>query len=195
MTDDAERAAWRHAQRQRLLALRLALPEAQRRAASQAITRHLLDRFPTLHERGVIAADWPFKGEFDPRAALRQWRECGARTALPVVVEKGAPLQFRAWWPGAPMTRGLFDMPVPDGTERLTPQLLLIPPVGFDERGFRLGYGGGYCDRTLALLQPAPLKIGVAFGVSRLPSIRPRPHDIGLDFIVTEAGVQPGDLA
>jgi 5,10-methenyltetrahydrofolate synthetase len=193
MDDDAELKAWRREQRQRLLALRIALPPEQRRAASQAITDRLLAAFPALQERGVIAAYWPFKGEFDPRHALRHWRARGARVAMPVVVQKGAPLQFREWWPGAPMTRGLFDMPVPEGTEELIPQVLLIPPVGFDAQGYRLGYGGGFYDRTLAGLPAATLKIGVAFELSRLPGIRPRPHDIRMDCIVTEAGVHPGD--
>ena len=186
MDDDAELKAWRRAQRQRLLALRIALPPDQHRAASQAITDRLLAAFPSLHERGVIAGYWPWKAEFDPRHALRHWRERGARLALPVVVAKGAPLQFRAWWPGAPMTRGLFDMPVPDGTELLTPQALLMPPVGFDAQLFRLGYGGGFYDRTLAGLPAATLKIGVAFELSRMATVRPQAHDIGMDCIVTE---------
>ena len=116
-------------------------------------------------------------------------RDRGARAALPEVVEKAAPLRFREWWPGAPMTKGVYDLPVPDGTPVVNPQALLIPPVGFDEHGFRLGYGGGYFDRTLAALHPQPLKIGVAYESSRMPTIRPQLHDVPMDFIVTEAGI------
>jgi 5,10-methenyltetrahydrofolate synthetase len=87
---------------------------------------------------------------------------------------------------------------VPEGTEVLAPQALLIPPLGFDARGYRLGYGGGYLDRTLAALPEQPLKIGVAFELSRMATIRPQGHDIAMDFIVTELGlyrVTPHGLA
>jgi 5-formyltetrahydrofolate cyclo-ligase len=104
-----------------------------------------------------------------------------ARAALPEVVRKGEPLQFREWWPGAPMASGVYDLPVPQGTELLVPQALLIPP-GFDAQGYRRL-------QAAAALHPAPLKIGVAFELSRMPTIRPQPHDIAMDFIVTEAGV------
>lgn len=181
-------SAWRKAQREQLLARRMAVPAAEHRAWSAAITRRLLHSFATLRSK-VVGGYWPYKGEFDARHAMRVWRDAGARLALPLVLEKRAPLQFRHWWPGAPMTRGVFDLPVPDGTELLLPQALLIPPVGFDARGFRLGYGGGYFDRTLAVLQPQPLKIGVAFEIARIATIHAQPHDIAMDYIVTEAGV------
>jgi hypothetical protein len=83
-------------------------------------------------------------------------------------------------------SKGVFDLPVPEGTRVVVPQALLIPPVGFDARGYRLGYGGGYFDRTLAEMTPQPLKIGVAFEMSRLESIHPQTYDIPLDFFVTE---------
>ena len=108
---------------------------------------------------------------------------------MPSCCSATSPLQFREWWRGALMTRGVFDLPVPDGTELLTPQALLIPPVGFDAQGYRLCYGGGYFDRTLAALDPQPLKIGVAFELSRMPTIRPQAHDIAMDCIVTEAAL------
>ena len=108
-----------------------------------------------------------------------------------MVVEKKAPLQFREWWPGVATSKGVFDLPVPEGTRVVVPQALLIPPVGFDARGYRLGYGGGYFDRTLAAMTPQPLKIGVAFELSHMETIRPQPYDIPLDFIVTEAGIYP----
>jgi len=179
---------WRAARRAELLSARIAVSPAQRRERGQQITQNLASRFAALQGM-VVGAYWPFRGEFDPRFLLRQLRQNGARVALPVVLRRHAPLQFREWWPGAPMVRAALGLPMPDGTARLTPQALLIPPVGFDEHGYRLGYGGGYFDRTLAALHPAPLKIGVAFELSRMPTIRPQPHDIAMDFIVTEAGV------
>jgi 5-formyltetrahydrofolate cyclo-ligase len=105
------------------------------------------------------------------------------------VVQKGAPLQFREWYPGAIVVKGAFGLPMPSETPVVRPQALLIPPVGFAAQGYRLGYGGGYFDRTLAALTPHPLKIGVAFDLSRIPTIRPQPHDVPMDFIVTESGI------
>jgi 5,10-methenyltetrahydrofolate synthetase len=179
---------WRREQRATLLARRMAVAPEQHRSWSETITALLLQGFPML-ERAVVAFYWPFKCEFDPRFAIRRARDSGARVALPVVVQKGAALQFREWWPGVTTTPGVFDLPVPVGTALLAPQVLLIPPVGFDAHGYRLGYGGGYYDRTLAAMAPQPLKIGVAFELSRIRSIQPQPHDIPMDFIVTEAGI------
>ena len=154
----------------------------------ERVTALLLDAF-TFPAGAVVSIYWPFKGEFDPRVAALRLRERGARIALPVVVEKAAPLQFREWWPGVETQPGVFGLPVPVGTAVVTPDVSLIPPVGFDARGYRLGYGGGYFDRTLASLAPQPLKIGVARELSRIGTIRPQPHDIPMDYVVTEAGV------
>ncbi len=171
-----------------MLAQRLALPVRQHRQWNDAITTLLLQGFPLLQTL-VVACYWPFKGEFDPRFVMRQLRQAGARAALPVVLQKNAPLEFRAWWPGVATTKGVYDLPVPLGTEVLRPEALLIPLLGFDAQGYRLGYGGGYFDRTLAVMSPQPLKIGVGFELSRIPTIQPQPHDIPMDFIVTPAGI------
>lgn len=179
---------WRKERRADLLARRSAVPDVQRRAWNETITASLLAGFPLLN-RMRVGFYWPMQGEFDPRFAIRRWREGGALAALPVVVEKKAPLQFREWWPGVATEPGVFDLPVPQDTQTVVPQAVLMPPVGFDEQGYRLGYGGGYFDRTLAVLTPQPLKIGVAFELSRLGTIHPQPYDIPLDFIVTEAGI------
>ena len=179
---------WRKVQRAELLARRRAVTRAQHRQWNASITQLLTEGFPILQVMAV-SFYWPFQGEFDPRFAIRQLRTRGATAALPVVVQKGTPLQFREWWPGAPVTKGVFDLPVPDGTAVVRPQALLIPPVGFDAEGYRLGYGGGYFDRTLALMRPQPLKIGVAFELSRIATTHPQPHDVPMDFIVTEAGI------
>jgi 5-formyltetrahydrofolate cyclo-ligase len=188
VANDADLKAWRKAQRAELLARRNAVPEAQRRQWNAQLTQLLSEAFPAPSWM-TVGFYWPFQGEFDPRFVIRRLRRFGARAALPEVVRKGEPLQFREWWPGAPMASGVYDLPVPQGTELLVPQALLIPPIGFDAQGYRLGYGGGFFDRTLAALQPRPLAIGVGFEISRIASIRPQPHDIPMDFIVTEAGV------
>lgn len=176
---------WRKARRNELLARRASVPREQHQAWTAAMTERLVAGFPLL-QRMIVSFYWPFQGEFDPRFAIRRFREGGAVAALPVVMEKRAPLQFREWWPGVATSKGVFDLPVPEGTRVVVPQALLIPPVGFDGRGYRLGYGGGYFDRTLAAMTPQPLKIGVAFELSRLDTIHPQDHDIPLDFFVTE---------
>lgn len=181
---------WRREQRAALLARREAVPVDRRRALDERITRFLIEGFPQLAGL-TIGFYWPYRGEFDPRLAVLHFRKAGSVAALPVVVRKAAPLEFRRWWPGAPVTEGAFGLPSPE-TEAVRPQALLIPPIGFDARGYRLGYGGGYFDRTLAGWSPPPLKIGVAHESARIETIRPQPHDIPMDFIVTEAGIHSG---
>jgi 5-formyltetrahydrofolate cyclo-ligase len=179
--------AWRKARRAELIARRMALPTEAQRRSDERITELLVHGFPLLRDL-TLAFYWPFKGEVDPRVAVHRFRMGGARTALPVVVAKGAPLEFREWTPTTPTQPGVFGLPVPQ-SPRVAPDAVLMPPVGFDARGFRLGYGGGYFDRTLATLAPQPLKIGLARGLSRIDSIHPQPHDVPMDFVVTEAGI------
>jgi 5,10-methenyltetrahydrofolate synthetase len=181
-------AAWRKAERARLLALREALTLEERRGADARITGHLVSGFPNLGTL-TIGFYWPFKGEVDPRVAMRRFREQGARSALPVVVEKNTPLRYHVWTPGCATRPGAFGLPVPVDGAIVVPDAVLAPPVGFDARGYRLGYGGGYFDRTLASLAPRPLAIGFAREASRIETIHPQPHDIPMDFIVTENGI------
>ena len=188
MAMSEELRQWRAERREALIERRMAVAPGQRRAWGERITQQLLEAFPLL-QRCVVGFCWPYRGEFDPRFAIRRLRDLGARAALPRVTARGAPLQFQAWWPGAPLRPGVLGIPVPDGTEPLQPQALLVPPVGFDARGYRLGYGAGYFDRTLAAAVPRPLAILVGFELSRVPTIRPQPHDVPMDFVVTEAGV------
>ena len=178
---------WRKAERARLLALLEAIPAETRRAHGERITQRLIAEFPQLG-RMTFGFYWPLRGEYDARLAAMHFRKLGARTALPVVVQKAAPLQFRLWWPGAPTTIGVYDLPVPE-TEVVVPQAVLMPPIGFDGECYRLGYGGGYFDRTLAAMSPQPLKIGVAYELLRIATIRPQPHDIPMDCVVTEIGI------
>ena len=179
---------WRKAQRAELVARRESVAAAQRSAWNSALTEHLLAGFGVPGET-VVGLCWPYKGEFDARFAMRRWREHGAIAALPEVVVPKAPLQFRKWWPGAPMRPGVYDIPVPSGTEVLTPDIAVVPMNAFDGRGFRLGYGGGFFDRTLAAAGGRMVAIGVSYEMLRLDTIHPQPHDIPMDFVVTEAGV------
>jgi 5,10-methenyltetrahydrofolate synthetase len=112
----------------------------------------------------------------------------GAGVALPVVVAKGAPLVFREWRPGARLARGVWNIPFPaDGTV-VIPDVVIAPLVGYDAACYRLGYGGGFFDRTLASLAPKALAIGVGFPAGAIPTIYPQPHDIPMDCIVTGEG-------
>lgn len=181
-------SAWRKQQRAELIARRAAAPQAQRRAWNAAISAHVEAGFALLAGM-TIGFCWPFKGEFDARFAIRDFRRRGAIAALPAVVAKAGPLQFRQWWPGAPMTPGAYGIPVPDGTGIVAPDAALVPMNGFDEQGYRLGYGAGYFDRTLAASHPRPLAIGVSYELARLQTIFPQSHDIAMDFVVTEAGI------
>ncbi len=191
-----ELALWRKSERATLIARRLGAAAADRATWSARIEEHLRAGFPLLGGL-VVGFCWPFQGEFDARTVVREIRHRGARAVLPVVVAKGQPLEFHEWWPGVPMVTGAYDVPVPHGTVALVPQALLIPAVGVGDRGDRLGYGGGFFDRTLAALAPRPLTIALAFELSRIPSTDPQPHDILMDFVITEAGIAasvPGGL-
>ena len=180
--------AWRKSQRALLVARREAFGEAQRTAWNERITSHLLDGID-VPPRAIVAFCWPYRGEFDPRFAVRRWREAGAIAALPEVAGKGKPLQFRKWWPGASMRAGVYDIPVPDGTEIVSPDVAIVPMNGFDRSGYRLGYGGGFFDRTLAACERRVIAVGVSYEALRLDTIFPQPHDIPMDFVVTEEGV------
>src|SRR4051794_25156336 len=187
---------WRKAQREILVAHRLGAGRAEREAWSAAIAARL-DGLPALGGlAGPLGFYWPFKGEFDPRPLARLLHARGVRLALPVVVERAKPVAFRAWWPGMRMRPGIWDIPVPDEGDWVSPEALLVPLLGFDPGGYRLGYGGGYSDRPLAAAQPAPpLAIGVGFDIGRLETIHPQPHDVPMDLIVTEREVFRGSAA
>lgn len=188
LVDWQEINAWRKARRVELIARREGLPAAERQRWNQAITA-ALESAVALPAGTIVGFCWPFKGEFDARYAVRQWRERGAVAALPEVTGKGQPLQFRKWWPGAPMRRGVYDIPFPDGTEVVVPDIAIVPMNGYDELGYRLGYGGGYFDRTLAKWRVGMVAIGVSYDALRLKTIYPQPHDIPMDFVATESGI------
>lgn len=186
--DAAEVKAWRRAERERLIALRMALPPAERRAMGERITAALQ---PIVAERpGILGIYWPFRAEFDPRPLVDILVAAGRQVALPVVIDKKGPLEYRAWAPGDPLTAGVWDIPIPERREIVVPTMVLAPVVGFDRAGYRLGYGGGYFDRTLGSFDPRPLAIGVGFAAQAIETIYPQPFDIPMDMIVTEAGIR-----
>lgn len=183
--DWAEVRPWRKARRAELIGARVNAGHRQRSVWDAAITAQLVKGLPNL-EWMLVGIYWPFKGEYDVRPIARRLHARGARLALPVVVEKNRPLVFREWSPGARLVPGVWGIPVPVDGPAVEPDALLVPLVGFDRQRFRLGYGGGYYDRTLASLCRKPMAIGIGFELSALPTIHPQPHDIAMDAIVTE---------
>ena len=181
----------RVALRSKLVAARLALPDRLERAvALQSVLRMwLVSRSETS-----IGAYWPIKGEFDPLPALYRWSE-GApegvvrHIGLPVADRESGQLRFHVWYPGCPMELDAYDIPKPKDTEEFAPALLVVPCLGFGPGGVRLGYGGGFFDRTLASISPRPVTVGVSYTHGFLPFLRSGPLDWPLDAMLTEDGV------
>jgi 5-formyltetrahydrofolate cyclo-ligase len=179
---------WRKGLRQQLLAQRRELAPAERHArAHQAVA--WLRREIDLSRVSTLGTYWPINGEISVRELALQHLARGGRIGLPVVVTKAAPVEFWAWHAGCAMRKGLWDIPIPAEREAVVPEVLIVPLVGFDAQGYRLGYGGGYYDRTLAAAKVRPFCIGLGFEAGRLESIQPQTHDIPMDVIVTDAGV------
>lgn len=187
-------ARWRTSERKRLRNARLALPVAKRKGIDDALSGHLdqvlQDRFDGARGR-VFSAYWPIKGEPDLRPLMAELHRAGVTVALPLVETKAAPLTFRRWTPETRMVRGDWSIPVPPPDAPIvTPDIALAPLMGWTASGYRLGYGGGYFDRTLAALTPKPFVIGIGFEAAQLSTIYPQPHDIPLDLILTEFGAR-----
>lgn len=180
-----DNTAWRRVLRREMVARRAALSDAEHAGLSARIVEHLLTSLPVP---GLVAFCWPIKHEPDVRAVVERWAAMGARAALPVVVAEEAPLAFRLWTTDTPLVADRYGIPTPAAGDFVRPDTILLPLNGFDAAGYRLGYGGGFFDRTLAALSPRPLAVGVGFEINRLASIRPESHDQRLDWIVTEAG-------
>jgi 5-formyltetrahydrofolate cyclo-ligase len=185
--DPTEVKAWRRQERTRLIALRKGTPQATRREWGTLITAELTAFLAP--RTGALGVFWPFRREFDPRPLIETLTAAGRVVALPVVIDRHGPLEYRAWRPGEDLVSGVWDIPIPAKRGIVIPTMVLAPLVGFDGASFRLGYGGGYFDRTLAALTPRPFAIGVGFEFQRLDTIYPQPFDIPMNLIVTEAGL------
>jgi 5-formyltetrahydrofolate cyclo-ligase len=136
----------------------------------------------------IIAGYWPMGDEMDPRPLMLALAARGHAMALPVTPPRGQPLAFRAWVPGAALRPGPMGTSEPVAGEELRPDLVLVPLLAFDRAGRRLGYGGGYYDRTLAAL-PGAKAIGIAYAGQEMPEVPAGPQDMRLPLIATEAGV------
>ncbi len=186
--DRAEVMRWRKEERQRLIAARLAATPDQRAQWSARIAEGLSQ---VIGVRGlIVSVYWPFRGEPDLRPWMNRIAGQGGTCALPVVVEKGRPLSFRSWKEGEPLARGVWNIPIPAGGATVVPDVAIAPVVGFDPQCYRLGYGGGFFDRTLASLVPRPRVFGVGYELQALASFQPLDHDIAMDAIVTEHGIR-----
>jgi 5,10-methenyltetrahydrofolate synthetase len=186
---DFDSASFRARQRREKIAARQAMTDTEHARASLAIESYLAELLAGQTPRR-IGFCWPLRNEFDCRPLVTYLTGAGWRACQPVVVAVAAPMVFRVWLPNAPMTTDRHGIPIPDTPATDAPDVLLLPLVAFDDAGYRLGYGGGYFDRTLAKLVPRPCNIGVGFELAHLDSVYPEPHDIRLDLIVTEAGIR-----
>jgi 5-formyltetrahydrofolate cyclo-ligase len=180
---------WRRSLRLQLRSKRSALPRSEKESVTVTVLDLVRGNFPEL-SNACIGFYWPFQGEIDLRRLVRDFLSLGAEAALPVVVERQQPMEFWSWRPGVKLGRGIWNIPVPRDRDLVKPTVLLVPLLGFDAAGYRLGQGGGYYDRTLANLPQRPLTIGIGYEFGRLETIHPQPHDIPMDAIVTERGVE-----
>ncbi|HEY3787058.1 MAG TPA: 5-formyltetrahydrofolate cyclo-ligase [Steroidobacteraceae bacterium] len=181
---------WRKERREELIGRRAARTATERQSLSAPILEYLFDSIDVA-SCPVLGLYWPIRGEIDLRELARRHVAAGGVVGLPVVVQKAAPVEFWRWQPGVAMRRGIWNIPVPPERGLVAPQLLVIPLVGFDSGRFRLGYGGGFYDRTLGAAQPRPRTIGVGFADQQLPTIYPQPHDIPMERIVTNESTIP----
>jgi 5-formyltetrahydrofolate cyclo-ligase len=181
-------ARWRKAERLRLIALRCALPAEDRAVRTAAIVRKL-DEMISARSNEIVSAYWPIRAEPDLRSWMRAAYLRGLRVALPIAIQLGQPMTFREWRPDSKMTRGLWKIPYPADGPEVSPTTVLAPLVGFDAECYRLGYGGGFFDRTLAVMIRKPVVIGLGYLQLRVATIFPQCHDIPMDWIVT--GTEP----
>jgi 5-formyltetrahydrofolate cyclo-ligase len=188
VVEQGDVAQWRKLERARLIKERLEVSADTRKNNSDSIAKWLDVAIGDLSGR-IVSGYWPFRGEPDLRGWLENLESRGARCALPVVIEPRSPLVFRIWKRGEKLERGVWDIPVPAGKEEVIPDVVIAPIVGYDRDAYRLGYGGGYFDRTLAATRKRPLTIGVGYSRAAIATIFPGIHDIPMDKIVTEQGI------
>ncbi|KQY12560.1 5-formyltetrahydrofolate cyclo-ligase [Rhizobium sp. Root482] len=181
---------WRRGKRQRLIEERSSLVDQTQRDSLTAALIARLDTVVTDVAGKRVSLYWPFKGEPDLRGWMASVNAAGGTCLLPVVTAKGQPLTFRAWKQGEKLERGVWNILFPANGPEQIPDIVIAPLVGFDHDCYRLGYGGGFFDRTLAHLGRAPLVIGVGFSQQAIATIHPLPHDIPMDVIVTDSEVR-----
>jgi 5-formyltetrahydrofolate cyclo-ligase len=184
VSDDKKRLRAQYRERRRNI------PSDEAAAAAQQIALRVT-RDLALPAGAVVAGYWPFPDELDPRPWMDMLHARGHRLCLPVVADRDTALEFRAWAPGEPLIEAVFGTRVPQiDRPTLVPQVLLVPLLAFDRDGYRLGYGGGYYDRTLAAMaQDHPISIGLAFASQEINNVPHEAHDRRLDWVMTERAV------
>jgi 5-formyltetrahydrofolate cyclo-ligase len=180
--------ALRNALRKEMRLRRRAVAPVRRRLTNRSIFTRLL-ALPAYRRARALAMYWPADGEPDVRALARHAWSQGKRVYLPVV-RRGGAMGFAPWPRGGKLRRNRYGIPEPVGTPRLVAaarlDLLVMPLVAFDERGHRLGMGGGYYDRALAGRRHLPVLVGAAFSFQQAPAIPAQPWDVPIDFVITE---------
>jgi len=178
---------WRKQQRDRLIAIRNSLNESQHAVSSKSVADQLL-RSGWLNKHNSISFFWPMQGEIDLRPLMTELVKQGITAVLPVITERNQPLEFWQWTPGEPLSGdGLWGIPIPSVRRAVNPELLLVPMLGFDNQGHRLGFGGGYYDRSIAAMQTPPVCIGVCCEYGHMHSIYPQAHDVPMHAIASES--------
>ena len=162
---------------------------AGRARAADAVRDRFLSRFGDRLEGTPVSAYWPIRDELDSRPLLHALAESGATCALPVVVGRGRPLIFRRWRPGDTLIEAGFGLQEPEGSAAaVTPRIVIAPLLAVDTAGRRLGYGGGYYDRTIAALRRGGevVAVGIGYDVQIRPSVPAGPDDMRLDWVVSD---------
>jgi 5-formyltetrahydrofolate cyclo-ligase len=174
--------------RSAMLAWRAALAEDERRAAAEGLLATLRREMP-FETPSVVSGFWPIKDEIDIRPLMIELHNVGCQLALPVVQGRGKPLLFRAWRPGDPLEQGVFGTLQPSAKrETLEPDALIVPMLACDEEGWRLGYGGGFYDRTLLGLRARRrvTAVGVGFNAQLVDDVPHGADDQRLDWLLTD---------
>jgi 5-formyltetrahydrofolate cyclo-ligase len=183
---ETDLVAWRKRKRRELLGRRAAMTPDEHRARSVSVLTELT-RFKNSF-KGVIAFYFPYRGEIDVLPFMERLAQDGLVTALPVVVAPRMALQFRVWSPGCALAPTRYGIPEPAQGELVEPDVFIVPLVGFDGQLYRLGYGGGFYDRTFAAATKQVKRIGVGFACARIDTIYPQSFDVPMDMVVTENG-------
>jgi 5-formyltetrahydrofolate cyclo-ligase len=171
-------------------AARAALLDSTRPDAARIAAAHFADAVKPAPGQS-IAGYWRIKDEMDCQPILIRLMDEGRPVCLPVVTGDEEPLEFRLWEDGTPLYEAGFGTLAPsDLAPKVTPDIIITPLLGFDARGTRLGYGGGYYDRTLERLSTKPLLVGLAFAAQEMDEIPHEAHDVPLDMVITETGIR-----
>lgn len=185
--DEQSQSEWRQTVRRILLGWRSELDSVTHQNLSDQIRAHF-DSFLSARRGATVGFYWPIQNEVDLRPVITDHISEGGRAALPVVPGRDLPMVFHDWTPDTVMTPGFARIPEPQYTPEIPVHVLLAPLVGFDRAGYRLGYGGGFFDRTLAAMTRKPLVVGIGFEATRLDDIKPHQYDVPVDVLITDAG-------